>query len=79
MYTNRLRPISTGCQTTYNKPNGRIIFNYSPGTLEDLDCTFTIYATQPNATISVYFLTLSISGPPDKNYLKVDDYYYGNV
>ncbi|VVC39264.1 EGF-like, conserved site,EGF-like calcium-binding domain,CUB domain,EGF domain,EGF-like calcium- [Cinara cedri] len=69
----RLEYTSSRCQTIYNKSNGRIIFDNAPGTVDSLDCTFTINATQPNATISVYFLKFLISGPPGENYLKVYD------
>lgn len=63
-----------GCQPTYNKDNGRIVFESIQNKNVFDSCTFTILTGKPNSTISVYFSKFDIVNTmieSGENYLKV--------
>ncbi|XP_022177373.1 cubilin-like [Myzus persicae] len=68
----RLEYSSTSCQKTYNKHDGRILFN-DDDTAREEECVFTINVGQSNLTISLYISSYRFLGPGISNYLKVYD------
>jgi len=62
-----------GCQKTYDKPDGRILFS-DDDTAREEECVFTISLAQSNLTISLYISSFRFSGPAISNYLKVTRY-----
>jgi len=59
-----------GCQNTFDKPNGRILFS-DQETAREEECVFTINVGQSNLTISLYILSFRLWSPTSTNYLKV--------